>query len=258
VPNDGKTILVRSRDVEKMGGTMSGVWLWCLSKMARRRDQQEVILGRGKKMVDVQAGQFVFQQSMAPAELGLPGREAARYIARLRELGKVHWTVVCGPGGAKQYTLVTIDNYARYVPHKAASLPSQPVELPEVPESLRTAAFLAKWLEWLHYRAHEQKAKAPVTPTAARRQFAVLVPLGVEKAIKALDFNMTRGYRWWVPDDIEEIEGGGAHGQAASSGSRQQAKGNEGGFGGETTGGEGDGEGPRRFGKGRSISAYGD
>jgi len=118
----GKVILVPGRDCEKMqGAILKGVWLWCLHKMARRRGKQRIRSGSGFAFVPVQAGQFAYQRGMACEETGLAGSTIHDRMGELVSLKKItYWSPPDSP-----WTIVTIVDYRRYVPHLALAATTQ-------------------------------------------------------------------------------------------------------------------------------------
>ena len=117
----GKVILVRQRDFEKMGdAVLLRVFIWCLSKMARRKSQQRIRTGRGAwTKVEVQVGQFAYQRQLAEDALQIPGPTIRDKMILLA--GPECNRIIYAASPDKQWTLVTILNHERYLPGAPAS-----------------------------------------------------------------------------------------------------------------------------------------
>jgi hypothetical protein len=60
------------------------------------------------------------------------------------------------------------------------------------PDSLATEQFQIAWLEWV---IHRDQIKKPMTPLAAQKLLKKLEEWGPERAIAAIEFSITMGYR---------------------------------------------------------------
>jgi len=142
----GKVILLRQRDFEKMGdAVLLRVWIWCLSRMARRRTKQRVRTGRGAwTQVQVEVGQFAYQRKLAFDALQIPGTTIHDQMVRLLSLRCLTYA----RSADKQWTLVTIAGHERYLPGASAA-----------PSSMKGSAegFDDFWAAWPP--SHRKKAK---------------------------------------------------------------------------------------------------
>ena len=76
---------------------------------------------------------------------------------------------------------------------------------PEViPEPLATDRFRVAWAEW---QQHRDEIKHPITPTAGKRQLAMLAKLGHDQAIAAIERSIERGWRGLFPPDQDKGNG---------------------------------------------------
>ena len=64
--------------------------------------------------------------------------------------------------------------------------------LPEVPESLNTAAFLAAWAEWI---THRREIRHSLKPTTAGKQLEKLAKAGPEVAVKMIGQSIENGWQ---------------------------------------------------------------
>jgi len=213
VPKDGKAILVPARDCEKMqGAAMKGVWLWCLEKSARRKRQDRVRSGSGFRMIDVAAGQFAYQRGVAVEETGLPGSTIHDIMGNLVDLGKItYWSPPDNP-----WTIVTIVDYQKYIPHKAGGPTTQ--NMPELPEALGTPEFAKVWEKFLRFRRSDKKK--PIGPIEAEAKLKFLSKFGPDKAARRLQCLIDNGWLWQLSDDWEERQGSGQGQDAADIGLR--------------------------------------
>lgn len=62
----------------------------------------------------------------------------------------------------------------------------------EIPKPLDTETFRKAWLEWEQYRREINKT---LKPTSIKKQLKELVTMGHQRAIKAIEFSIARGYQ---------------------------------------------------------------
>lgn len=92
-------------------------------------------------------------------------------------------------------------------PLRTKELESPPATNPRLnlPVHLATEAMMAKWSEWLEYQRESTGRELPVA--TAKRQFRDFDAWGADKAIAAMEFTMSKGYKglvepptgWHVP-----------------------------------------------------------
>jgi DNA-binding transcriptional regulator YhcF (GntR family) len=62
----------------------------------------------------------------------------------------------------------------------------------EIPENLKTDAFYKAWDEW---QEHRKQIKKKLTPLAAKKQIKKLSEMGLDRAIKAINYSITNGWQ---------------------------------------------------------------
>jgi len=78
-------------------------------------------------------------------------------------------------------------------------------QLPDIPDALNTPAFVKAWQEFLQ---HRKELRKPMTPTAAKRLFAKLEPIGPERAAAATLTSIAYGYQGIFPEKGIDASGG--------------------------------------------------
>lgn len=62
----------------------------------------------------------------------------------------------------------------------------------EIPETLKTPEFLAAWTEWTR---HRREIRKPLKPTSTKAQLRDLAEMGVQRAIAAIRYTISKGWQ---------------------------------------------------------------
>lgn len=89
------------------------LFCWCLMRAGRKKRTVSISTGRGRSMVTIAAGQFVFGRKAAAAELDIPDRTIYDRMHRIERLGSIR----VEPN--THFSIVTIVNWGHYQSHDA-------------------------------------------------------------------------------------------------------------------------------------------